>query len=274
MDLNGHSSFISGPTSTVTDGSSRANALTNGLTNGLANGLTNGTSDGHSNGVLSPMTSDQHLIAICGMAMRLPGGIHDAQAFWDLLYNGKDMRTLIPADRYNAKAFSNTLGKKGAIKTQYGYFLSDDLSSFDASFFSMTKSDLEKTDPQQRQILEVTRECFENAGEVNYRGKKIGCYVGTFGEDWLHLHSKENQFTGTFSGSGDLMIANRVSYEFDFRGPRYQLTHYTKRITAMADNALVWSLRLDAPPLLLGFIMPAVLSRTVTVPLPLWLELV
>lgn len=184
----------------------------------------NGTASSNSNGskMLISSTGSQkgpRPIAICGMAMRLPGGIHNDKDLWDVLYNGKDMRVTIPEDRYNAKAFSSALGKKGAIETRHGYFLTNDLSCLDASFFSMTKSDLEKTDPQQRQILEVTRECLENAGEVHYRGKDIGCYVGTFGEDWLHSQSKENQFSGTFSGSGDLMIANRVSYEFDLQGP-------------------------------------------------------
>ncbi|EHK97193.1 putative Phthiocerol synthesis polyketide synthase type I PpsC [Glarea lozoyensis 74030] len=157
-------------------------------------------------------------IAICGMAMRLPGGIHDDETFWDVLIHGKDTRTPIPANRWNVEGFGPSLGKRGAIKTQHAYFLEDDISCLDASFFTMTKSDLEKVDPQQRQILEVTRECLENAGEVDYRGKPIGCYVGTFGEDWLHSIAREPQTTG-FSGSGDLMIANRVSYEFDFKGP-------------------------------------------------------
>jgi hypothetical protein len=87
-----------------------------------------------------------------------------------VLYNGKDMQSPIPSDRYNAPAFSDALGKKGAIKTQKGYFLTNDLSCLDASFFSMTKTDLQKTDPQQRQILEVTRECLETP--VRWTGEK------------------------------------------------------------------------------------------------------
>ena len=158
-------------------------------------------------------------IAICGMAMRLPGGIRDTKGFWDILYNGKDMRSPIPADRYNAKGFDGSMGKIGAIDTQYGYFLTNDLSRLDTSIFTLTKAELEKTDPQQRQLLEVTRECLENAGETNHRGKLIGCYVGTFSEDWLHSVSKESQHDGGYIISGDLMIANRVSFEFDFKGP-------------------------------------------------------
>jgi acyl transferase domain-containing protein len=188
--------------------------MANGNFNKPTNGHTKNTYDNH-----EMKTGFEEPIAICGMALRLPGGVHDDEAFWDVLVNGKDTKTPIPANRWNSEGFGPSLGKRGAIKTQYGYFLKDDLSCLDASFFTMTKSDLEKTDPQQRQILEVTRECLENAGEINYRGKPIGCYVGTFGEDWLHSIAKEPQTTG-FSGSGDLMIANRVSYEFDFKGPR------------------------------------------------------
>ena len=161
-------------------------------------------------------------IAICGLALRLPGGIDSAEAFWDVLVNGRDTRAPIPASRYNPKGFDDSLGHKGAIKTQYGYFLNEDLSTLDTSFFSMTQSELEKTDPQQRQLLEVTRECLENAGEVDYRGKPIGCYIGTFGEDWLQMSAKEAQHSGGYimTGHGDLMIANRVSFEYDLQGPR------------------------------------------------------
>jgi acyl transferase domain-containing protein len=174
------------------------------------------------NGIYEPTLIYPEPVAICGIALRLPGGIRDTDTFWDLLVNGKDARTEVPIDRYNAKGFNDKLGKKGAIKSQWGYFLSEDLTSLDTSFFSFTKAELEKTDPQQRQILEVVRECLENAGEVNYRGKNIGCYVGTFGEDWLQMSAKESQHSSGYimTGHGDLMIANRVSYEYDFQGPR------------------------------------------------------
>jgi len=110
---------------------------------------TNGNAGQHAHGTtLEP-------IAICGMAMRLPGGIRDEKGFWDVLVNGKDTRTLIPEDRWNAEAFGPKIGKRGAIKTQYGHFLIDDLSHLDASFFSMTKSELGKTDPQQRLMGEA-----------------------------------------------------------------------------------------------------------------------
>ena len=185
---------------------------------GKAGRLSNGTAEkpkAHQQAASSP-------IAICGIALRLPGGIQNTEGFWDLLVNGHDARGPIPTNRYNPEGFDTKLGTKGAIQTQYGYFLKDDLASFDNSFFSMTLDELRKTDPQQRQVLEITRECLENAGEISYRGKPIGCYVGTFSEDWLHIGAKDPQYSGQYVMNGhlDFMIANRISYEYDFCGPR------------------------------------------------------
>jgi len=148
-------------------------------------------------------------IAICGIA------------FWDVLYNGRDMRSEIPRERFNAAGFNKSMGLKGGFDIRHGYFLEDDLGYLDTSFFSFRKTELEIMDPQLRQILEVTRECLESAGETEYRGKCIGCYVGTFGDDWLILQSKENlQSTTGYRLTLDLLLANRVSYEFDLKGPR------------------------------------------------------
>ncbi|KAI1458682.1 hypothetical protein F4805DRAFT_456394 [Annulohypoxylon moriforme] len=160
-------------------------------------------------------------IAICGLGVRLSGGIRNADDFWDLLVNGRDARGPVPNNRYNVDGFDGSLGGKERIETKFGYYLEDDLSRFDPSLFSMTQKELERCDPQQRLLLEVTRECLEDAGETNYRGKPIGCYVGTFGEEWQHMRDKDAQQVGSHlvTGSGDWMLANRVSYEYNLSGP-------------------------------------------------------
>jgi acyl transferase domain-containing protein len=164
-------------------------------------------------------------VAICGIGLRLPGGIRDCKDYWDLLENGRDARGPIPPSRYNIDGFDDGLGGKDGIRVKHGYFLDEELSALDTSFFTLTKNELEKTDPQQRMLLEVTRECLEDAAEVNYRGQLIGCYVGTFGDDWLLMSAKETAQAGGYmvTGHGDLMMANRVSYEYDFRGPRWDI---------------------------------------------------
>jgi acyl transferase domain-containing protein len=68
------------------------------------------------------------------------------------------------------------------MKALSGMFIEDiDPAAFDASFFNLTRADAIAMEPQQRQLLEVVYECFENGGipieEVS--GKQIGCYVGS-----------------------------------------------------------------------------------------------
>ncbi|KAL9623833.1 MAG: hypothetical protein Q9160_001824 [Pyrenula sp. 1 TL-2023] len=161
-------------------------------------------------------------IAIVGMGMRLPGGVNDESTFWDLLINKKTGRCVVPSDRYNVDALYNPKGGPETIKTRHGHFLEHvNLHHLDTSFFQMTRAEAEKLDPQQRLLLEVVWECMENAGQVGWRGKKIGCFVGVFGEDWLDLAAKDPQYGGLYrtTGAGDFAISNRVSYEYNLKGP-------------------------------------------------------
>ncbi|KAL2875906.1 hypothetical protein SGCOL_008902 [Colletotrichum sp. CLE4] len=162
-------------------------------------------------------------IAICGMALRLPGGIATPEEFWQFLVDKRDARCQIPASRFNASSYYSETGKPGHIKTQHGYFLDDsvDLGALDTTFFGMPKNEVERADPQQRLLLELTRECLESAGEVHYRGKTIGTFVGCFGEDWLETLTKDSEVVGQYkiTGYGDFMLSNRLSYEYDLKGP-------------------------------------------------------
>ena len=63
-----------------------------------------------------------------------------------------------------------------------GAFLKHDISEFDPSFFGISPRDAENMDPQQRTLLEVVWESFENAGLSlpQHSGKNVGVYVGGF----------------------------------------------------------------------------------------------
>lgn len=163
-----------------------------------------------------PQQLSREAIAICGIGLRLPGGIRTTEEFWRLLIEGKDARGRMTVDRLASP------GVHDRKSPPVGYYLDENLCDFDPSTFNLSRSELEQADPQQRKLLQVTRECLENAGEANYRGKNVGCYVGTFGDDWMQMLSKDDQFAGgiDFRGTIDAMLANRLSYEFDLRGPR------------------------------------------------------
>ncbi|KAF4945826.1 hypothetical protein FGADI_11645 [Fusarium gaditjirri] len=208
---------------------------TNGYTNGHTNGHTNGYTDHYSNG--GPAANGQagelfgsdpidqkdvhEPIAIIGMGMRLPGGVHNAEAYWDLLVNGKDGRCQVPKDRYNIDTWYGP-GRVTHVGTKYGHFLEElNLANIDPNFWSFTKQEAELLDPQQRLFLEVVYEAFENSGTTEWRGKDVGVYVGALGDDWGEMEMQDGQDlnpTRTYV-YGDYIIANRASYEFDLKGP-------------------------------------------------------
>ncbi|KAL5050934.1 hypothetical protein BDW71DRAFT_215073 [Aspergillus fruticulosus] len=159
-------------------------------------------------------------VAIVGMAVRLPGGVHSTPDFWDMLINKRDGRCEVPETRYNIDGFQHPT-KNHSIRSKHGYFLKEDPAMFDTAFFSIPPLEAERMDPQQRLLLEVTWECLESAGETDCRGKLIGCYVGVFGEDWLELACKDTENIDRYRalGTGSFALANRISYEYDLRGP-------------------------------------------------------
>ncbi len=165
-------------------------------------------------------------IAICGMACRLPGGIKTPEELWTFLTNKQDGRSRVPESRYNTDGFSSTRSKPGATRTDYGYFIEDDLRNFDPSRFHMSVKELERCDPQQRLLLQVSQECVDDAGEVGTSGKRIGVYVGDMQRGWSDVYEKETQNYGTYHllGLDDFALANRVSYEMNLKGPRYGLS--------------------------------------------------
>ncbi|KAK0611428.1 acyl transferase domain-containing protein [Immersiella caudata] len=155
------------------------------------------------------------------MGMRLPGGVRNAESYWDLLVNGRDGRCEVPKDRYNIDTWFGP-GRVTHVGTKYAHFLENlNYANIDASFWSFTKQEAELLDPQQRLFLEVVYEAFESAGKTGWRGKDIGVYVGALGEDWSEMEAVDAQDlnpTRTYV-YGDYIIANRASYEFDLKGP-------------------------------------------------------
>jgi acyl transferase domain-containing protein len=204
--------------SNILNGHSNDHSTTNGYSTANGHSTTNSFTQ---NGDASPLVEP---VAICGMSMRLPGGIRNSESYWDLLYNKRSGQCLVPKDRYNIDTFYGP-GKIGHVTSKYGYFLEDlDLANADASFWSMTKQEIEAMDPAQRLNLEIVYECLQNAGQKpdELRGRKIGVYLGTFESDWLELDGRDSQHYHPYrlTGYGDYMSANRIHYEFGFMGPR------------------------------------------------------
>ncbi|KAK6827594.1 hypothetical protein PG987_010935 [Apiospora arundinis] len=170
-------------------------------------------------------------IAICGMGVRLPGGIRSSSDLFDFLVNKGDARNVVPKDRYNVEAYHDPSGKAGSIATKYGYYLDIDLAEFDGSMFRISNAELAAMDPSQRLLLEVTREAFESA------------------EDWQDLQNVDllNAAPYQMTGKGDFALANRLAFEYDLLGPSVS-TKTACSATAEAVHQAVLAIRSGSCP--------------------------
>ncbi|MEF9387809.1 beta-ketoacyl synthase N-terminal-like domain-containing protein [Ralstonia solanacearum species complex bacterium KE056] len=162
-------------------------------------------------------------IAIIGMSCRLPGAA-SLDAFWHLLEQGRHGIGPIPKARWDADALFDANGKlPGKSNSRFGGFI-DDVERFDAQFFGISPREAVQMDPQQRILLELFHEAMEDAGLTagQLGGSDSSVYVGVMSNDYLR-HQTEDDYRRidmhTGGGVGFAMLANRISYQFDLRGP-------------------------------------------------------
>ncbi|MGF1637579.1 MAG: beta-ketoacyl synthase N-terminal-like domain-containing protein, partial [Cyclobacteriaceae bacterium] len=168
-------------------------------------------------------------IAIIGMGCRFPGEINDPGAFWDFLKSGGDAISEVPADRWNIESFYDpNPSKAGKIKSYKGGFLKD-IDKFDAGFFGIFPNEAQRIDPQQRHLLEVAYEAFQDAGITldTLSGSKTGVYMGVFMNDYWDIQASTQQRDQISPhvpmGVSLTAIANRLSYVYNLKGPSMTL---------------------------------------------------
>lgn len=130
----------------------------------------------------------------------------------------------VPKERYNVDAFyqqgtthPNNLAADGA------HFLEQDVSSFDAPFFSITAEEAKAMDPQARLLLECSYDALENAGlsVESIADTDTGCYVGCFNRDYHELLMSDAEDSPKYSGTGTgfSLLSNRLSWYYNLKGP-------------------------------------------------------
>ena len=160
-------------------------------------------------------------IAVVGLAGRFPGA-DSAEEFWDMLAAGESGTGDKPANRWTEYAADPVTSQKMAEQNLAGGYL-DDIAGFDAEFFGLSPLEAENMDPQQRIILEIVWQALENAHlpANELRGTATGVYLGSSNNDYGMLISADPAAAHPYAltGTSSAVVANRVSYAFDFRGP-------------------------------------------------------
>jgi amino acid adenylation domain-containing protein len=159
-------------------------------------------------------------IAVVGLACRFPRAAN-AKAFWQLLSEGRDAITEVPADRWNSASFYDAdTAAPGKMNTRWGGFL-DRIDEFDAQFFGIAPREASQMDPQQRVMLELAWEALEDAGLVPtaLQGSRTGVFLGAMWADYARLCSSAAIRQHTATGQDSSIIPARISYALGLGGP-------------------------------------------------------
>lgn len=164
-------------------------------------------------------------VAIVGMAGRFPGARNLAE-FWGNLRDGvESVRSLSVEDLLAAGVTQEELESPGYVRRAA---ILDDVALFDAAFFGLSPLDASIMDPQHRHFLECAWEALEDAGHPPRSfGGSIGVFAGSGLNSYL-IHNllanrKLRESAGLFqlkqTGNDKDVLATRVAYQFDLRGP-------------------------------------------------------
>ncbi|KAI0653728.1 ketoacyl-synt-domain-containing protein [Cubamyces menziesii] len=159
-------------------------------------------------------------IAIVGIAAELPSGSYSAtnldhRSFFRFLLDRGEAYERIPLERFNIHTLVGSgLGK---VATDAGSFLKD-VHLFDHLEFGVTNKDARMMPLSTRRLIETAFLSLVDSG-IDYRGRNIGCYTAGVAFDMFSVSGHDDdEARGSFA-SGPSMVANRVSYYLDLRGP-------------------------------------------------------
>ncbi|MEV5647854.1 polyketide synthase Pks13 [Nocardia sp. NPDC052254] len=173
-----------------------------------------------------------HDVAIVGLSTRLPGAGTTPDSTWEFLINRGDAIRERPEGRW--AEFTGDPDIAAAVEngnTLGGYLDQDVVKGFDAEFFAMSPVEVERVDPQQRLMMELTWEALEHARipANTLKGEAVGVFIGTSTNDFqliaaLGLGKSDPDAPASadayaLTGASTSIVANRVSYFYDFRGP-------------------------------------------------------
>ncbi|EHA22576.1 hypothetical protein ASPNIDRAFT_118617 [Aspergillus niger ATCC 1015] len=163
-------------------------------------------------------------LAVVGISLRFPGEAVTPGAFWDLILSGRAAAKEVPPDRYDIEAwYDPDYSHLDRVSQRKANFLEGYIGHFDAGFFSISAAEAEAMDPQQRLALEAAYHALENAGYPieSITGSRMAVFTGAFGNDYQRLHAKDLMTLpkGHATGTSMNMLANRVSWFFNLRGP-------------------------------------------------------
>ena len=179
-------------------------------------------------------------IAVIGLSGRFPGA-KDVPEFWTMLAESRAGTGPLPVGRWSEYSADPVLSEKIAQHNTDGGYI-DDVASFDAEFFGLSPLEAANMDPQQRILLELVWHALENAGlpANELRGTHTGVYMGSTNNDYGMLITADptEMHPYALTGNSSAIVANRISYALDFRGPSINVDTACSSSLVAVDHAI------------------------------------
>lgn len=161
-------------------------------------------------------------IAIVGASCRFPGA-ENLDEFWQLLASGGDAVSEIDDRRWSTRFYYHPDRSQPGKSYTWSAGLISGVDLFEPSFFGISPREAAQIDPQQRLLLELAWHAFEDAGipPSKMSGSATGVYIGASTTDYSDLRLGDPAGADSYfmTGSTLSILANRISYVFDLRGP-------------------------------------------------------
>ncbi|MGC6177117.1 SDR family NAD(P)-dependent oxidoreductase [Lacrimispora sp. 38-1] len=194
-------------------------------------------------------------IAVIGMACHFPQA-DNYREFWDNLIRGMDCISEVNKQRWDIERYySPDQCENKSISKWCGRV--ERMEYFDNQFFRISPREAMVMDPNQRQLLEASWQCIEDAGVGLKRLQegRTAVYTNVSQNDYGHRAYADSNEIDSYSNLGNAasISANRISYCFGLKGPSMSIdaacasslvaldTGYRALINGECDFALVGS---------------------------------
>ncbi|WP_313918813.1 SDR family NAD(P)-dependent oxidoreductase, partial [Tahibacter sp.] len=155
-------------------------------------------------------------IAIVGMSGRFAQA-RTVEEFWNTLVDAREAVTEIPSDRFDWRSYyDNSVASAQRITSKWLGAVPG-VAEFDAAFFEISPREALGMDPRQRLLLQEAWNALEDAayGQSQCTQQKIGVFVGAEQGEYQWLAGTQ----ATLTGNHDAILASRLSYFLNLRGP-------------------------------------------------------
>ena len=155
-------------------------------------------------------------IAIVGLSGFFPKS-HSVHEFWHFLDQDAFLIEEIPSNRFDSAAFYD-LENEGKSRSKWGGFIPD-IASFDPAFFNILPGEAVKMDPRQRLLLMSAYQTITDAGysPEMFKQSKTGVFIALQDNEYLQVLKEAGLDTSELYAQ-NCLLANQISYFFDFRG--------------------------------------------------------